>query len=183
MGVSCRSASEETASENLQHYMMTIQPTILRTQGRLSDFMAEGDRKKMKIKGKTSRPWVINNAKDMQKYGHVLKTNVKTDFNDILRIHHGEDIKTVLHQKGKENADQRCHNTNISYHLKNLNENYLQSEYSDDNLTQEVNRNLTFFHPAKSVYPSICSQDTQIVNCKSDSTLNNFNEKGRRVGV
>merc|ERR1712025_50344 len=60
-----------------EYFMMTIHPTILRTKGRLSDYMAEGDRKKMKIKGKTSRPWVKNNAKDMQKFGNVLRENDK----------------------------------------------------------------------------------------------------------
>jgi len=87
---------------------MAVAPTILRTKPKLSDYLFEQDKTKFKLPKKSSRPWVINNASDKNKFKEVLDDNLVTDFENIVSIHRGTDPVLFLETRkgwGNESTD------------------------------------------------------------------------------
>merc|ERR1711892_153940 len=87
---------------------MAVAPTILRTKPKLSDYLFEQDKTKFKLPKKSSRPWVINNASDKDKFKEVLDDNLVTDFENIVSIHRGTDPVLFLETRkgwGNESTD------------------------------------------------------------------------------
>jgi len=79
---------------------MAINPTIIRTKPKLSDYLFDQDKTKFKLNKKSSRPWIINNEKDKSKMKNVLDDNLVTDFENIVSIHRGADPNMFLDKEG-----------------------------------------------------------------------------------
>merc|ERR1711915_422609 len=81
---------------------MAVNPTIVRTKPKLSDYLFDQDKSKFKLNKKSSRPWIINNANDQNKMKSVLENNLVTDFENIVSIHRGAN-----HNLSVENEDRK----------------------------------------------------------------------------
>jgi len=81
---------------------MAINPTIIRTRPKLSDYLFDQDKTKFKLNKKSSRPWIINNEKDKSKMKNVLDDNLVTDFENIVSIHRGADSSTFLEKESNK---------------------------------------------------------------------------------
>jgi len=81
---------------------MAINPTIIRTRPKLSDYLFDQDKTKFKLNKKSSRPWIINNEKDKSKMKNVLDDNLVTDFENIVSIHRGADPSTFLEKESNK---------------------------------------------------------------------------------
>jgi len=53
----------------------------------LSDYLVQQDKAKFKLNKKSSRPWIINNPMEKNKFKEVMETNLVTDFETVLNLH------------------------------------------------------------------------------------------------
>lgn len=84
---------------------MTAAPTILRTKHMLSDYLVQQDKAKFKLNKKSSRPWIINNPTEKNKFKEVIETNLATDFETILSLHNSSSSNFI--PKKSSASDQR----------------------------------------------------------------------------
>lgn len=117
---------------------MAVNPTIVRTKPKLSDYLFDQDKTKFKLNKKASRPWIINNANDKHKMKNVLDDNLVTDFENIVSIHRGADPNLFL---GKEKRKEKGpgQTNHLSYDQGNINK--TQKENENETMHNKFHKN------------------------------------------